>query len=130
MTTTNAISSQSIGTSTNIGEGKFPQKVTKVAASTAFVVEGRVTNGAAGYLGQIVRLWYAASSYDITAAAAVIALQPSARYVDIPLSPDSGTDSIRTSLLEPALGQYIYLWCDVPTLATAATLYANVTELP
>lgn len=130
MTTTTSISGQSFGTSTNIGEGKFPQKVTIQATTTSFVIEGRITNGAAGYVKQDVRVWYASSGFSVTAAVGSVALRPTARYVDIPMGQAAAQVTIRSSLLEPVAGSYIYLWVDLPTLTTAATLDVNVTELP
>lgn len=131
MTTTASISSQSIGTSTNIGEGKFPQKITAVATTTAFVICPRITNGAGDYnpASELV-VWYSSSSYSVTAAQAAVQLRPTARFVSLKPSPKGSGVVIKDSTLEPLTGPYIYLWCDVPTFSVAATLDVNVVELP
>lgn len=130
MTTSNAIASQSIGTSTNVGAGKFPQKITLTTGTTAFVVEGRITNGAASYRKDPVRVYFAISSFSVTAAAAVDLLRSSAMYVDIMPSENGGVARSRMSLLTPAAGAYLYLWCDIPVQVVAQTLDVNTTELP
>lgn len=130
MTTTNAISGQSIGTSTNVGEGLYPQKITAVSTTSGFYIQPRVTNGIGDYKGKYtVRVWYCASSYSLTAAAAVTQLKLNASYVDLPLDPANGGVAIRDSFLEVLSGQYIYLWCAIPNLPVAATLDVNVTEI-
>ena len=130
MTTTAVIASQSIGTSTNYGADKFPQKVTLTTGTTAFTVEGKITNGAGGYAKQDIRVWYSVSSFDATAAAAVEIFRFNARYVDLSFGPNGGDIRARASLLEPASGGYLYLWCDVPKLSTAATFDVSTVELP
>lgn len=130
MTTTNAISGQSIGTSTNIGEGKFPQKITAVSTTSGFYVQPRVTNGAGDYTGcPKVRVWYCSSSYSLTAAQAVVQLRRNASYVDLDLAGGNAEVAIRDSFLEVLSGQYIYLWVTAPKLPVAATLDVNVTEI-
>lgn len=131
MVTNNSISGQSIGTSTNVGEGKFPQKITLNAATTAYVITPRLTNGAAAYdPAQVVRVWYTTSSFSLTAAQAVAQLDTTARYIDVRFKPLNGQVNIKDSTLENVTGGYLYLWCDVPNLATAATLDVNAVELP
>jgi len=132
MTTTAAISSQSIGTSTNVGEGKFGQKITAQATTSAFVVTPRVTNGAAGYdpANEIV-VRYTSSSFSLTMSAATIAaLAPTARFVSVKPAREGGGVVIKDSSLEPITGGYIYLWCDIPTVAVAQTLDVNLVEVP
>lgn len=131
MTTTASISGQSIGTSTNVGNGKFPQKVTAAVTTTGFVISARVTMGTQGSAGaSTVRVWYSSSSFNITAAAAVEALSGTVRYLDLILPTTGGTVRIKDGTLEPMTGGYIHIWCDVPVLDVAATLDVNVVELP
>lgn len=131
MTTTASISSQSIGTSTNIGERLFPQKVTANAATSAYLLGVRVTAGAGVTLTGTVRVWFSSSSFSITAAQGAIYLRPTARYVDVPLNAvASSAVLIKDSTLEPLTGGYIYLWCEIPNLGTAATLDVNCVEVP
>lgn len=131
MTTTNAISGQTIGTSTNKGEGLFPQKVTLQAATTAYVITIRLTNGADAYISKAeVIIWYSTSSFSITAAQAVLQLKPTARYVTIKPSSLGSAILIKDSSLEPVTGGFLYLWCDIPTVVTAQTLDVNTVELP
>lgn len=130
MTTSNAISSQSIGTSTNIGVDKFPQKITLATGTTAFAVEARVTNGASFYAENAIRVWFAVSSFSVTAAAAVELLRASAMYLDILPSKFGSIARSRQSLFCPAAGAYLYLWCDIPSTVVAQTLDVNTIELP
>jgi hypothetical protein len=131
MTTTNSIASQSIGTSTNVGAGKFPQKVTRQSTTTAILVNVRITNGAAGYAKtDEVRVWFTSSSFDITAALAVNQLRQNAFYVDVRPAQDAAGVSIKSSDIESIQGTYIYFWCDIPTVAVAQTLDVDLVELP
>lgn len=132
MTTTASISGQSIGTGSNVGAKLFPQKVTVNVATTAFVISGRVTNGTGNYPQTLyVRIWFTSSSFSVTAAQAVDQLNRApARYLDLPLKEAAGQVTIKDSMLEVLTGGYIYLWCEVPTMTTAATLDVNVVELP
>ena len=131
MTTTAAISAQSVGTSTNVGEGKFPQKVTTTGYSDRFYIEGKITNGAGSYSpANKVRIWYSSYSASITAAAAVDLLRANARYLDLTPSPDGSIARSQISLCEPLSGLYIYLWVDIPTQTVAQTLDVNVIEGP
>lgn len=131
MVTNNSISGQSIGTSTNIGEGLFPQKITLNAATTCFVITPRITNGAASYdpANEII-VRYSTSSFSITAAQAVSQLDCTSRYVPVKMKPNNGAVAIKDSSLEPVTGGYLYLWCEIPKLSVAATLDVNVVELP
>lgn len=131
MTTTASISGQSIGTGANIGYGLFPRKVTRQVTTTAFVIAAKVTNGAAGYTPQQeIRIWYSSSSFSVLAADAAAALHDTARYLDVKPDALAGGIEIKDSSLEPITGDYIYLWCDIPTVAVAQTLDVNVVELP
>ena len=131
MTTTTAISAQTIGTSTNVGNGKFPQKVTLTAGTTAFVLSALLLNGTDAYSrSNEVRIWYSTSSFSISAAAAVLQLRQTARYLDVRPSINPGETLIIDSTFEPITGAYLYLWCDIPTVTTAQTLTVNVVELP
>lgn len=131
MTTNSPISSQSIGTGSNKGEGILPQKITLAGTTTAFVITGRVTNGAAAYdPANEVIIWYSTSSFSITAAAAAVQLRPTARYLSIKVSNLAAGVVIKDSSLEPVTGGYLYLWCDIPTFSVAATLDVNAVELP
>jgi hypothetical protein len=131
MTINTPISGQSVGTSTNKGEGLFPQKITKNAATTAFSVQVRVTNGAGDYaIANVIRVWYLSSAFDMTAAAAVDACRSAARYVDLRPSNLSSGVRLRDSDLEAVLGNYIYLWCDIPAATVAQSLDVTVVELP
>lgn len=131
MTTTTSISSQSIGTSTNVGQGLFPQKVTKQTATTAFLVDVRITNGAGGYNPvSEVRVWYASSTFSLSAANAVTQLRAAAGYVDVRPSPHASGVTIRQSDLATVNGSYIYFWVDVPLVSVAQTLDVTLVELP
>jgi hypothetical protein len=131
MTTTTSIVSQSIGTSSNKGNGLFPQKITIQATTTAFVVAATLTNGAAGYdQGNRPSIWFATSPFSITAAAAIVQMRNTARYLELVPAPTAGTALSKDSGLQSVAGSYIYIWCDIPTVATAQTLDISVVELP
>lgn len=132
MTTTALISSQSIGTSTNKGEGLFPQKLTLNPATTKFVITAELTNGTGSYnQAQRVVLRYATSSYSYTAANAVAQLAAGAgtRFLELIPAKSTGAISNRFSQIEVPAGQYLYLWVDVPTTSVAQTLSVDCTEL-
>lgn len=131
MTTTVAINGQSIGTSTNIGEDKFPQKVTAQTLSDRFFIEGKIVNGADAYdPSNRVVVWYASCSESVTAAASVDLLRNTARRLEVVPSRRSGVSRTKVSDCEPLSGGYIYLWTEVPKLATASTLTVSVIEGP
>ena len=132
MTITAVIAAQSIGTSTNIGNAKFPQKVTLAATTTSAQIEVRITNGADTYdPRQKLVMHYSFSSFDVSAAQAAINYSESSRFLEI--SPKAGQSlvSVNKTLLEPAPGGgFLYFWFNVPTTATASTLAANSIEYP
>lgn len=130
MTTTNVLTTQSIGTSTNKGDAVLPQKVTLTSGTTAIRVEAKITNGAASYPNTYLRFAYVVSSFDLTAAAAALALKGNATLVDIPLRPAGGDITIKSSLLDPAAGAYLYIWFYIPATTVACTLALNTVELP
>jgi hypothetical protein len=125
---TSVITGQLFGIAPNLGEGLFPVQHAFQSSATAFSVEAKVTNGAIGYLKQEVIVRYALSSLNLTAALAPLALRQSSRYVPLVMGPHSGQIKARMSLLEPAMGTYVYIWAETPTLTTEATLDVSVTE--
>ena len=131
MTTTVSISGQTIGTGANAGENLFPQKVTRNAATTAFVLSLRLTNGVAEYDRHAeVRVWYSSSPYSVSAALGAVQLKQTARYVDIRPSNLAAGVMIKDSSLEPITGDFIYFWCDIPAVVVAQTLDVTLVELP
>lgn len=132
MTTQSAISGQSFGTGSNIGNGKFSiAALTLAGTTTAFVVNAQVTNGAGPQNeGDFVRVWYTTTMRTVTDANAPKQLGQTARYVDVFLTKDSGRVTIKDSSLEPVTGSSFHCWVDAPKLATAATLDVDLVELP
>ena len=131
MTITAAISGQSIGTSTNVGPDKFAYKVTAQTISDRFFIEGRITNGVHDYNPtNRTRIWYASSTFSVTAAASVDLLRQTARYLELRESNLSGVARVTVSLCEPLSGGYVYLWAEVPNHVVAQTLDVNVIEGP
>ncbi len=132
MTTQSAISGQSFGTSTNVGNNKFSiNPLTLGAGTTAFVVNVQVTNGTAGGAPQQeVRVWYTTTMRTVTAANAPLQLASTARYVDVRLSERTGGVVIKDSSLEPVTGSKFHCWVDAPTLDVAASLSVDLVELP
>lgn len=132
MTVTASISGQSIGTSTNIGPDKFPQKVTCQSGTDRFFIEATVTNGAASYdPANAIVIFYSSYSQSATANAALIdKLRKNARRLDVKPRRLAASVVVLASDLEPLSGPYIYLWCEIPTVSVAQTLDVNVVEGP
>lgn len=124
--TTTVISSQSFGTSTNVGDKSFAATATLQGNSKYVIVTAEVTttNNAAG---QSVIVRYATSPVSYSAAAAPWALAPASRFVKLELTQQNNVLS-RSSLYEPIAGQYFYVWVEAPTLSTAATISVYMTE--
>jgi hypothetical protein len=132
MTTTTVINAQSIGTSTNVGTNKFPQKTTAQQSSDRFFVEVSLTNGAAP-ANRTSKLFvrYASSSIDMTAAQAMVALGQASSVIVLTPADIAGGTVIVGSLLEPLSGAYVYIWVDsIPTQAVAQTLTVKLIEGP
>lgn len=137
MTTTAALTSQSVGTLTNKGENltfaTATTKKTKETNTTAFAVEARVTNGAASYApGTRIKVWYASTGFNITYDAAPPILRSGARYVELIPSINASESRVRAGDLQTLNGQYLHCWVDVGTLdmAVAQTLDVNFLEVP
>ena len=131
MTTTTIVTAQSVGTSTNVGEGKFPQKTTAQALTDRFYVEAKVTNGAAAYdKSKRITMFMVASPTSVTAAAAVDLLRQTADRVDLRIDDKQGTQRATISSCIPLSGSYIYVWFDIPNQTVAQTLDVNLVEGP
>ena len=137
MTTTVAISSQSIGTLTNKGENltfaTATMKKTKAADTTAFTVEVQVTNGAASYSQSTrVKVWYASTGFNHTYDVAPAILRQGARYVEVLSAQNAGQIRVRAGDLQTLNGQYLHAWVDVGNadMAVAQTLDINFLEVP
>jgi len=131
MTSTQVITSQSIGTSTNKGEDLFAIRLTPQSITDRFFVEAVITNGAAGYdIGNRPVVKFACYNASITASGAPAILKRSARYLELLPSINASAVVSRTSVCEPLSGPYIYLWVDCPAFATAATLSVWIHEGP
>jgi hypothetical protein len=133
MTTQTAISAQSFGTSTNIGNGKFSiSPLTLAASTTAYVVNVKII-AAAPEPNVEVRVWYTTIFESTSAGNAVAQLGGTARYVDTKLSSDGATTSFtvkKDSMLEPITGGFFNCWVDAPKLSAAATITVTLVELP
>ena len=132
MTTTAAISGQSIGTSTNVGTDKFPAKVTCQSGSDRFFIEAILTNGAGGYdKAQEVLVFYASHTVSATADAAIVEkLRGCARQLAVKPREAGSAIQVKISDVEPLSGGYIYLWLEIPTVTVAQTITVNVVEGP
>lgn len=130
MTTTASISSQSIGTSTNIGDQKFPQKVTIAATTTSFNLAARITNGASAYDPAVAPvLYWTTSPFSVTTAVAAASFRALGSIQLRPSPLGSGVASYTTPNV-PAGGAYVYFWLNIPNLPAAATLDVTCVELP
>lgn len=137
MTTTAALSSQSVGTGSNKGENltfsTATMRKTAETATTAFTIEAKLTNGASFYNpGTRVTVWYASSGFAITYSDAPSILRSGARYVELIPSPRALDYRIRAGDIVTVNGQYLYCWVDSggTELAVAQTLDINFIELP
>ena len=136
MTTQSAISGQSFGTSTNVGNDKFSiNPLTLGAGTTAYVVNVQVTPGAGPLdMNQEVQVFYTTTMRTVTAANAPYTLGQSARYVTIKCA--AGQQAIasvaisKDSTLEPVTGSKFHCWVNAPKLETAASLSVDLVELP
>jgi len=133
MTTQSILSGQSIGTGSNIGNGKFSiAPLTFGGTTTAYTVAVKLTNGTTGGLdkAQTVRVWFASCYATLTAAQALVQLRQEASYVDIRPSPEVAGIAIINSELMPVQGAKFYAWVDAPTYPTAGTLDVTLVESP
>ncbi len=127
---TAVIAAQSIGTSSNQGNGLFPQKVTAQTDTAGYTIAVQLTNGTSGYdPNQRVTLFYTSSPFSYTAANAVLQLRQQAQSMDV--RPDQGTGAIQTKTTPLAIlfGLYVYFWFDVPKAPVAQTLAASLVEI-
>ena len=136
MTTTVILTSQSIGTGSNVGEeltfATTGMKVTKQAATTAFVISAKLTNGAASYsLSTRPLIRYASSPFDLTyTAAPAIFRNGGSRYLEMVPAVGAGVIVSKSSEIETVCGNYIYIWCYIPTTSVAQLLDLSILELP
>lgn len=131
MTSTQIITAQSIGTSTNKGSDLFAVRLTPQAITDRFFLEVVITNGAAGYdIKQRPIAWYATYNASVTAATAPALLRNTARYLECIPRPEGSGVSSRTSVCEPLSGPYLYVWFEIPAVAVAQTMSAWIHEGP
>ncbi len=133
MTNTTVTNGQAFGTSTNIGDSKFPTKTTKQTATTSFIISAQVTNGAAVDPGAQVRVWFASTPFTYASAAAgMAALRQTAQFIDLRLANIASGVAEKISQLTTVNGDDIYTWADVPKLPSgiAASLSIKLYELP
>lgn len=140
MTTQALITSQSFGTSTNVGNAKFSATpVTLAAVTTGYVINVQVTRpaGALPLTGNggpaTIRVWYATTIRTVTAANAPVTLCQAARYVDCVFNkPGEAASGVITaeSFFEPKTGDFLHCWCDAPGTLNACTLDVSVVECP
>lgn len=135
MTTQTAISAQSFGTGSNVGNNKFSiAPLTLASGTTAFIVNVQVTNGtgASGNSGQPVdvRVWYTTTVRTVTAGNAPLTLGATARYIDTKIMGGTAAVYSKDSSLEPKTGASFHCWVDAPNLSVAATLDVVLVELP
>lgn len=129
MTTTALVTTQSIGTGSNKGDGILPQKATLAGSTQNFVLSMEITNGAGGYVkGSRISAWYATSPFSYTAADGVVQLRNKARYLEIIVSHNANIIHAAASVLEPVAGQYLYVWFDIPVVTVAQTMNVSYTE--
>lgn len=135
LTVTAAISSQSVGTSTNVGTAKFPQKVTLQAGTARIAVVGQLTLGTTGAAvpdtGCRPRIWYANSPTSYAdAATGAAACHATARYIDLVPGNVAGAVTEKGDGSQWVTGGYLYIWVDQPKFPVAGSLTVNVVELP
>lgn len=130
MTTQAIFTAQSIGATTNTGEGKFSiAPLTIGATTTAYVVSIKITLGADEPLSKTkkIRVWYTTTTHTVAAADAVSQLGQTARFVEVTADRPI---IIADSTLEPVTGSKFHAWADPGTLTTAGSLTGTLVELP
>ncbi len=136
LVTQNAISAQSFGTSTNIGNSKFSiNPLTLADATTGYIINVQVTPGAGPVdPNAYVRVWYTTTFRTVTAANAPYTLRETARYVDKSIGcvgeVKVSVAGSKDSAFEVKTGNKLHVWVDAPKLDTAASLTVDVVELP
>ena len=134
MTTTSIITSQSIGTGSNIGPFIAPVKTTLNANTTAALISVSLTLGdTSASVSSKLRVWCAVSpvSYS-TATVGAYALKSGAQWVELNLDPKGLPTLVleRASMVDITAAGYHYCWIEAPTLPVAATVTVNLLELP
>lgn len=132
MTTQSCISGQSIGTSTNKGDGLFSiTPKTFASTTTAYVVSVQLTNGAGPVdPNQCVVVYYTSTMRTVTSANAPTYLGQTARSVTLRAGTGNSTVRVVDSALEPVTGTKFHLWVSAPTFDVAGTLDVDLVELP
>ena len=126
----NAVAGIGTGAITNATKTAFQ------ATTSAFSLEATITSNTGSVPYQVnrqrvPRLWFAVSSFSITAAQAVTQLASIAQTLDI--VPNMNAKGIQNSKTEAlaAMGGYIYTWLEEPNMPAnqTATVSVNLIEL-
>lgn len=130
-TVTAALNAQAIGSGANAGNGLYAYKLTKQAASTVFHIEVTLTTGAGAAVESRapVDVYFAASALSLTAANAKAQLQNAKCLRAFP-SASPSTTRIYSTDVQSFVGDYLYIWADVPNLPVDGVLDIDVSELP
>lgn len=132
MTTQSCISSQSVGTGSNVGNGILAiSPKTLASTTTAYVVNVQLTNGAGPVdPNQQIVVRYTTTMRTVTSGNAPTYLQQTQHTVAIRPSANASVIQIVDSQLEPVTGSKFHLWVDVPNFPIAGTLDVDLVELP
>lgn len=132
MTTQACIAAQSVGTSTNFGNGILSiNPLTIGGTTTAYVVNVQLANGAGPVdPNQMITIRYTTTMRTVTAANAPVQLAQTQHTITIRPSPNASVTQIVDSALEPVTGSKFHLWADVPAYPLAGTLTVDLVELP
>lgn len=130
MTTTAIINSQSIGTSTNVGDFVQPTRTALQATTTQVQVIISITRGAAIPEGSYVGVYQAVSPVNWgTGAPNMQQVQMNAQFTRVPLRADRVVIEIASGTLPTAAG-FHYCWLQVPVMSVASTITVNLEETP
>lgn len=132
LTVTSVIAAQSFGTSTNVGNDKFPTKLALQAGTVVFSVTVSITNGAAVVYdrNQRLRAYFTTSPLSSTAADAPTVYGLTSQYLDVVPSLVPGGISAVVSPSAYVAGGFFYCWVTAPNLPAAATFTVTLVETP
>lgn len=87
------------------------------------------TGGTAPKAGGLLRVYFATSSFPVSAGAAPAALKRQASMMEVPIASAGAQVLCFQSPPELVLGANFYLWSDVPSLDQSITLEVDLVEI-
>lgn len=129
MLVTNTHTSVSAGGTSASGQNAY--KKTLETGTTGFKINAKFTTGAGGQKTPTsVRVWFATSSFSVTAANAVFNAAQIAESIEVKVSQSPGTILLTEGDLVISGGGYVYIWLEWGKLDAAGTLDVDLVEFP